>query len=38
MTEEKTIALSRLIFINLTKLAKVLTRENSMQQVLFHFS
>ena len=28
----------RLMFNNLIKLTKILTRENSMQQVLFHFS
>ena len=35
MTEKKTI---RLMLNNLTKLMKILTRENSMKQVLFHFS
>ena len=36
MTDKKSIL--RLMFINLTKLTKLLTRENSLQQVLFHFS
>ena len=42
MSEKKKIYLFRpmfrLMFNNLTKLAKILTRENSMQQVLFNFS
>ena len=29
---------ARLIFDSLTKLMKILTKKNSLQQVLFHFS